>query len=112
MATITALANYIPNSFEDNLQKLDKFNVSKEFIVNKLGVKTVSRMIYSKTGVLIDNESIKIFRLYDGKVINKEKSKINVFKFDQIDFAKLSEKQCYILTRCVEHLNSEWSKVE
>ena len=34
----------------------------------------------------IDNESIKIFRLYDGKVINKEKSKINVFKFDQIDF--------------------------
>ena len=29
----------------DNLQKLDKFNVSKEFIVNKLGVKTVSRMM-------------------------------------------------------------------
>ena len=27
----------------------------------------------------------KIFRLYDGKVINNNKNKINVFSFDQID---------------------------
>ena len=28
----------------------------------------------------------KIFKLFDGEVINNEKTKINVFKFDQIDF--------------------------
>ena len=28
----------------------------------------------------------KIFRLYEGKVINNENSKINIFEFDQIDF--------------------------
>ena len=40
----------------------------------------------SKKWVLIDNAENKNFYFYDGKVINKEKSKINVFKFDQIDF--------------------------
>ena len=79
--------------------------------------KSVSRMIYSKSGVLIDNESIKIFRLYDGKVINKEKSKINVFKFDQIDFnladystntilvPKVQEQPSFSLIKCVILLN-------
>ena len=36
------------------------------------------------------DENSKIFRLFDGKVINKEKEKINNFQFDQIDFS-LSE---------------------
>ena len=34
----------------------------------------------------MDEEKIKIFKLFEGKVINNEKSKINVFEFDQIDF--------------------------
>ena len=45
-----------------------------------------SKMIYAKNGKLVSNNKVKIFKLYDGKVINKEKSKINVFKFDSIDF--------------------------
>ena len=49
-----------------------------------------SRMIYAKDGVLIDNNNKKIFKLYDGKVINKDKQKINIFEFKEIDFS-LSE---------------------
>ncbi len=45
-----------------------------------------SKMIYAKDGVLIDNNKVKIFRLFNGKVINNEESKINVFEFEQIDF--------------------------
>ena len=48
--------------------------------------KNTSKMIYAKNGSIIDNENKKIFQLFDGKVINKDKSKINVFEFDQIDF--------------------------
>lgn len=44
------------------------------------------QMIYAKDGMLIDNKNQKIFKLYDGKVINYENSKINVFEFEQINF--------------------------
>ena len=43
-------------------------------------------MIYAKDGVIIDNNQRKSFQLFNGKVINNEKKKINVFGFDQIDF--------------------------
>ena len=45
-----------------------------------------SRMIYAKNGTLIDNENKKIFRLYNGKILNLEKSKVNAFEFEQLDF--------------------------
>ncbi len=45
-----------------------------------------SKMIYAKNGNIIDNNQKKFFQLFDGKVINNEKRKINVFGFDQIDF--------------------------
>lgn len=48
--------------------------------------KNNSKMIYAKDGILVDNKKQKIFKLFEGKVINNEKSKINVFEFDQIDF--------------------------
>ncbi len=48
--------------------------------------KNVSKMIHAKDGILIDSQKKKVFRLYDGKVINIDKNKINVFEFDQIDF--------------------------
>ena len=48
--------------------------------------KNSSKMIYAKDGVLIDNNKVKIFKLFNGKVINNENSKINIFEFDQIDF--------------------------
>ncbi len=45
-----------------------------------------SKMIYAKKGNLINDDVIKKFRLANGKVINNEKSKINIFEFEQIDF--------------------------
>ena len=49
-----------------------------------------TRTIYAKNGVIIDDNENKIFKLFNGEVINNDKSKINIFKFDQIDF-KLAE---------------------
>ena len=45
-----------------------------------------SKTIYAKKGILIDNGTRKVFRLFDGKVINKDKDKINIFVFEEIDF--------------------------
>ena len=49
-----------------------------------------TKMIYAESGKILDQKNKKIFRLFNGKVINKDKNKINVFGFDQIDFS-LSE---------------------
>ncbi len=79
--------------------------------------KSNSRMIYSKDGTLISDNTRKIFRLYDGKVINKDESKINIFEFDQIDFnladyssntilvPKIQELPSLSLMKCVLDLN-------
>ena len=48
--------------------------------------KYTSKMIYASRGYLFENELQKSFKLFDGRVINIEKSKINLFDFDQIDF--------------------------
>ncbi len=48
--------------------------------------KSISKIIYAKNGLIIENEKKKIFKLYDGQVINKDETKVNVFKFDEIDF--------------------------
>ena len=45
-----------------------------------------SRMIYAKKGILVDNEKQKFFKLSNGRVINNENSKINIFDFEQINF--------------------------
>jgi len=49
--------------------------------------KNNTRMIYAGYGVLSNSKKEKLFKLYDGKVINKDKGKINNFKFEQIDFS-------------------------
>ena len=48
--------------------------------------KNKSKMIYAKNGIIIDDNKKKIFKLFQGKIINNENSRINVFEFDQIDF--------------------------
>ena len=68
--------------------------------------KVISRMIYAKSGEIIDNGSVKIFRLYDGRVINKDKEKINVFKFDEIDFNLADYRSSTILVPKVQELPS------
>jgi len=48
--------------------------------------KNNSKMIYAKDGIIVDSNQRKSFQLFNGKVINNEKKKINVFGFEQIDF--------------------------
>ncbi len=75
--------------------------------------KSVSKIIYAKNGLIIEDEKRKIFRLYSGQVVNKDEAKINVFKFDEIDFnladygsntiltPKLQEMPSILLLSCV-----------
>tara|TARA_B100000575_G_C23116966_1_gene645819 strand:- start:1072 stop:2187 length:1116 start_codon:yes stop_codon:yes gene_type:complete len=64
--------------------KNDDGSFSKVFIDDSS--KSTTKMIYAKNGNIIDNDKRKIFKLFEGQVINKEKKKINVFEFDEIDF--------------------------
>ena len=68
--------------------------------------KSSSRMIYSKNGEIIDSSKIKIFRLYEGKVINNEDPKINIFEFEQIDFNLSDYSTKTILTPKIQELPS------
>ena len=65
-----------------------------------------SRMIYSKNGILIDDTERKVFRLFNGKIINLEESKINIFEFDQIDFNLAEYSTNTILTPKIQELPS------
>ncbi len=49
--------------------------------------KNNSKMIYANKGILVEDESQKTLKLFSGTVINIEKSKINLFNFDQINFS-------------------------
>ena len=44
-----------------------------------------SKMIYAKSGIILDNEKKKIFRLFNGEIINNEENRTNIFKFNEID---------------------------
>ncbi len=48
--------------------------------------KPEKRMIYAKTGLLISDNQDKIFQLFDGKVINNNNTKTNIFEFKEINF--------------------------
>ena len=63
-------------------------------------------MIYAKNGILIDKENKKIFRLYDGKILNLDKSKINIFEFDKIDFNLAEYSTNTILTPKIQEIPS------
>jgi lipopolysaccharide export system permease protein len=72
-----------------------------------------SRMIYAKEGNLILDKKIKKFELFDGRIINNDKSKINIFNFDKIDLnlsniktktitaPKIQEIKTTFLFRCI-----------
>ena len=45
-----------------------------------------TKMIYAESGNIINKKNQKVFKLFNGKVINQDKLKVNIFEFDQIDF--------------------------
>lgn len=66
-----------------------------------------SRMIYAKTGSLISDNKIRKFILYDGKVLNIDKNRINTFRFDQIDFNLQSFASNSIVKPKIQEINSK-----
>tara|TARA_Y100000591_G_scaffold96857_3_gene82140 strand:- start:569 stop:1672 length:1104 start_codon:yes stop_codon:yes gene_type:complete len=81
-----------------------------------------SKMIYAKKGILVDNISQKTLKLFNGRVINNEDSKINIFNFDQINFSlknlstntittpKLQETDTLTLLSCFFEINNKERK--
>ena len=64
-------------------------------------------MIYAKNGTIIDNDNVKIFKLFGGKVINQDKKKVNVFEFEQIDFNLADYTSSTILVPKVQEMPSK-----
>ena len=46
---------------------------------------STTKMTYANNGKIIDVDGKKVFKLFNGSVINKKENKINEFKFDQIN---------------------------
>ncbi len=69
--------------------------------------KSNTRMIYANNGILVSNNKQKIFRLFSGKVINKEKEKINNFQFEQIDFSLSEFTSSTILVPKIQEVSSK-----
>jgi len=69
----------------------DDGTYSEIFLDDKLDT---LKTIYAKTGYIIYDENTKLFKLLEGKIINNEKTKINIFDFDEInyDLNKISSK--------------------
>lgn len=65
-----------------------------------------NRTIYAKNGTIIQFNNNKIFKLFNGKVINKEKQQINIFEFDQIDFNLSNFKSNTILVPKIQETSS------
>ena len=66
---------------------IDKKNIDGSFVNIFIddSSKSNNKMTYASKGIILDQDQKKFFRLYDGKVINRNKNKFNVFSFDQID---------------------------
>ena len=81
--------------------------------------KNKSKMIYAKKGFLIDNDTYKALNLFEGRIIDIENSKINIFKFDRINFnlknlntktittPKLQELDTLSLLSCVFYIENK-----
>jgi len=100
---------------------IDKKNEDESFsnIFIDDSSKNITKMIYAKKGIILEDGNQKTFKLFEGKVINKENSKINTFEFDQIDFnltnytsntilvPKIQEISSKILLNCFLKLNNK-----
>jgi lipopolysaccharide export system permease protein len=64
-----------------------------------------SKMIYAKKGIIVNDLSQKTLKLFDGRVINNENSKINLFNFDQINFNLSNLNSNTITTPKIQELN-------
>ena len=116
--------NFLKNSnvdFFTSLMKEGKFiNITKGltiFINKKMDDGTLldifleeskgntSKMIFAKKGIIVDDSSQKTLKLFNGRVINNQNSKINLFDFDQINFSLSNLSSNTITTPKIQELN-------
>jgi lipopolysaccharide export system permease protein len=64
-----------------------------------------SKMIYSKSGNLIENNDLKVFKLLNGSVISNQNNKFKIFKFDEIDFNLKDLETKTIMTPKIQEIN-------
>ena len=86
------------------IEKKESENFSNIFIDDS--TKQYSRMIYAKNGVLVSEKGNNKFVLFDGKVINSDKNRVNTFKFDQIDFGLEAFGSNSIIKPKIQEINS------
>jgi lipopolysaccharide export system permease protein len=77
---------------------------------------SASKMIYAKSGNLVNDGSQKKFKLVDGRVVNNENSSLTIFEFDEIDFnlndlstktitsPKIQERNTFTLLSCLTNI--------
>jgi lipopolysaccharide export system permease protein len=117
-----------PGKFIDTVKNLTIFIMSeklpgnyeniflKEVLTSNPSIKSEKyKIVYAKKGYLRVNGSKKYLELIDGRVLNKDASKINNFSFTRIDFdlmkytskstsfPKISELNSYLLIKCLNY---------
>jgi lipopolysaccharide export system permease protein len=110
--TVTDLTIFIESKDKKGFYKNIFLNeVNKENSSN-LGLNK-SQIIYAKKGILVNEGEKRYFKLYDGKMINRDKKKITNITFDEIEFnlskfssntttyQKIQEASSFDLFKCV-----------
>ena len=87
------------------IEEKDSDNFSNIFIDDS--TKEYSRMIYAKNGILVSEKRNNKFVLFNGKVINSDKNRVNTFKFDQIDFSLEAFGSNSIIKPKIQEINSK-----
>ena len=97
------------------IDEKDNKGVFKNIFLKDSSNKNLTKIIYAKNGLLIQTDKNRLLRLTDGKMIDEDKDKVNLFKFDKIDFdltkyttktitfPKIQETKSEILFRCVSY---------
>tara|TARA_Y100000816_G_C26098666_1_gene581864 strand:+ start:751 stop:1866 length:1116 start_codon:yes stop_codon:yes gene_type:complete len=67
------------------INQKDKGNNFSEIFLDDSS-RTNKRVIYAKNGTIIDDGNQKVFKLFEGKIIDINEKKLNAFEFEQIDF--------------------------
>jgi len=80
--TVSNLTIFIESKSSDG----DYKNIFLKELISKDEEKTQFQIIYAKKGVLVSSDNNRYFKLYDGKIINKENNKIKSFNFEKINF--------------------------
>jgi len=70
--------------------------------------RNIPRIIYAKKGKLVLDDENRKFELFEGRIINNEKSRVNIFNFDKINLELSNIKTKTITTPKIQELKTVW----